>query len=80
MALGLDGWTSHPVPLHGVAELDLVFFSIKRQNQHVGAIWDVEPEKTFTHASSSRGVTVSPLEQGYWENKISGVRRLTIGD
>jgi hypothetical protein len=82
MLAGFDGWLAKPVPLHGVVELDLVWFTIKRPNQHVGVVWDAEPgkPKTFTHSGSSTGVTVSDLEKGYWADKATATRRLTIGD
>jgi len=35
----------------------------------------VADENGFYHASSSKGVTYSPFK-GYWENRITGFRRL----
>jgi peptidoglycan endopeptidase LytE len=41
---------------------------------HMGIVAD---ENGFYHASSSRGVTYSTFK-GYWENRITGFRRLPI--
>lgn len=43
---------------------------------HMGIVAD---ENGFYHASSSKGITYSPFK-GYWENRITGFRRLVIED
>jgi len=40
---------------------------------HMGIVAD---ENGFYHASSSKGITYSTFK-GYWENRITGFRRLT---
>ena len=42
---------------------------------HMGIVAD---ENGFYHASSSKGITYSPFK-GYWEKRINGFRRLTVG-
>lgn len=49
----------------------LVFFN---SLGHIGIVVD---DKGFYHASSSKGVTYSPLD-GYWAKRIVGYRRLVI--
>lgn len=49
----------------------LVFFN---SLGHIGIVVD---DKGFYHASSSKGVTYSPLD-GYWAKRIVGYRRLII--
>ena len=42
---------------------------------HMGIVAD---ENGFYHASSSKGITYSPFK-GYWEKRIVGFRRLSLG-
>lgn len=42
---------------------------------HMGIVAD---ENGFYHASSSKGITYSPFK-GYWEKRINGFRRLSVG-
>jgi probable lipoprotein NlpC len=51
---------------------DLVFFGNGRRVSHVGIYVG---RGNFIHASSSKGVTVSPLEDNYWKPKYMGARR-----
>jgi len=45
---------------------DLVFFKTGGRSWHVGIYLD---SKKFMHASSSRGVTISSLDNSYWKAK-----------
>ncbi|NNF58043.1 MAG: hypothetical protein HKN04_07355 [Rhodothermaceae bacterium] len=51
---------------------DLVFFR-RRGTRHVGVYLD---DGEFIHASSSRGVTVSNLEEGYYQRHYWTARRV----
>jgi probable lipoprotein NlpC len=53
---------------------DLVFFNIGRRTRHVGVM--VENNK-FLHASSSKGVMISDLNQPYWQRYYWQARRLS---
>ena len=60
---------------------DLVFFKTggKRRINHVGLIVSVDGRDVkFVHSSSSRGVMISSLKEGYWSNAFSQVRRVNI--
>ena len=52
---------------------DLVFFNIGRSTRHVGVM--VEKNK-FLHASTSKGVMISDLNQPYWQRYYWQARRL----
>lgn len=55
-------------------EGDLIFFSIKTKRiSHVGVYLG---EGKFVHASSSRGVIISDLDQAYWSRYYAGAGRL----
>ena len=51
---------------------DLVFFGEKSKVNHVGIYVG---NGNFIHASTSRGVMISPLSDAYWEPKYIGARR-----
>ncbi|MEM8557153.1 MAG: NlpC/P60 family protein [Bacteroidota bacterium] len=51
---------------------DLIFFKTSRRTNHVGIYLR---DGQFVHASSSRGVTISPL-QGFYERKFWTARRI----
>jgi cell wall-associated NlpC family hydrolase len=51
---------------------DLVFFGEKGTVSHVGIYTGSE---NFIHASTSKGVTVSPLDDSYWKPRYMGARR-----
>lgn len=53
---------------------DLVFFSTttKHRISHVGVMIDAT---RFVHASTSRGVMISPLSDSYWNPRYIGARR-----
>jgi len=53
---------------------DLVFFNIGRRTRHVGVM--VEKSK-FLHASTSKGVMISDLNQPYWQRYYWQARRLS---
>ena len=58
---------------------DLVFFKTngKSRVNHVGLVVSVDARDVkFVHSSSSRGVMISSLKEGYWFNAFSGVKRL----
>ena len=51
---------------------DLVFF---RRNNHVGVYIG---NNQFMHASSSQGVTISSLDEDYWQEPTSQSRRVML--
>lgn len=52
---------------------DLVFFRPGYKTRHVGVYVG---EGEFAHASSSQGVTISPLESDYWQDAYWTARRI----
>lgn len=52
---------------------DLVFFKPGKKTDHVGIFLD---RNEFAHASSSRGVMISSLDNPYWKDVYRGARRL----
>jgi len=58
---------------------DLVFFSTskpKRKVNHVGIVVETSPEIKFIHASTSRGVIVSSMNEAYWRKNYKKARRI----
>ena len=59
---------------------DLLFFATsnkKRKVTHVGLVTEVQGKNvTFIHASTSKGVTESSLENAYWDKRFRQARRL----
>lgn len=53
-------------------EGDLVFFGSLWKIDHVGIYLNGD---RFVHASSSRGVMISPMEDNYWKPRFQGARR-----
>lgn len=53
-------------------EGDLVFFGSFWKIDHVGVYMNGDK---FTHASSSQGVTITPMSNSYWSPKYQGARR-----
>ena len=51
---------------------DLVFFKVPYKGRHVGIYLS---EMEFAHASTSRGVTISSLEEVYWRQTYWTARR-----
>lgn len=62
-----------------IQEGDLVFFKTSRKNRinHVGLVVSNKSGTVkFIHASSSRGVMISSLKEGYWASAYSKARRI----
>ncbi len=82
MALGLGGWIGYEIDRERASECDLLFWTLSelRPDGHVGAVTGAaKGYLEIAHASQSRGVIqqrMSPCLQ----NRISRVRKLTIGD
>jgi probable lipoprotein NlpC len=51
---------------------DLIFFGDNYKVSHVGIYVG---KGNFIHASTSKGVTVTPLDDSYWESRYIGARR-----
>jgi len=51
---------------------DLVYFKDRGRISHVGIFVG---KGNFIHASTSRGVTVTPLDDSYWKPRYAGARR-----
>lgn len=58
------------IDLEEVTKGDLLFFTTSKRRKrinHVGLVVDIEGEEIkFIHATTSRGVIVSSLQEGYW--------------
>lgn len=52
---------------------DLVFFGGGSGVDHVGVYLE---EGSFTHASTSKGVMISPMSDPYWQPRYKGARRI----
>lgn len=61
---------------------DLVFFSNGGRISHVGIVHDVDENGSvrFIHASTSRGVMISPLTDSYWGPKFRFAKRIVNDD
>lgn len=82
MSLGLGGWHGRDIDLSDADECDLSFWTFyeDRQNGHVGAlVRGPDGEMHVTHASSRRGVVLDDFD-GVLLQKLTKLRRLTIGD
>jgi hypothetical protein len=82
ISLGLGGWQGKDIDLTDADECDLPFWTFyeDRQNGHVGALLlGPDGEMQVTHASSRRGVVLDNLD-GVFVEKLTKLRRLTIGD
>ena len=53
-------------------EGDLIFFGSFWKIDHVGIYLNGD---RFIHASSSKGVIISPMSDKYWSHKYQGARR-----
>lgn len=62
-----------PVHIDQLKPGDLIFFHTKKATRHVGVY--VGKHK-FIHASSSKGVTASSLENAYWSGHFEDARRV----
>ncbi|HBI15371.1 MAG TPA: hypothetical protein DDY20_07645 [Desulfobulbaceae bacterium] len=56
---------------------DLVFFKTGRRGRHVGIYLD---GGRFIHASTTKGVTISSLDDRYWSRKYWKATRLEFGN
>lgn len=54
---------------------DLIFFKTSRKVRHVGVIYD---QQYFLHASTSKGVIFSRLDNVYWSPKIIAINRPSL--
>lgn len=63
------------VPRSEMQPGDLVFFRTADQQKHVGVYLE---DREFIHASSSQGVTISPLRYDYWQTNYWTARRLDV--
>ncbi|TMM59481.1 NlpC/P60 family protein [Maribacter algarum] len=68
------------VRINKVEKGDLLFFKTKKQARrinHVGMVVSVKGDEVkFIHASSSRGVIVSSLREGFWNNAFVKATRV----
>jgi len=67
------------VKLKNVEKGDLIFFRLKKGKRinHVGMVVAIDDnEIKFIHASSSRGVIVSSLREGYWNSAFVKATRV----
>ncbi|WP_378185769.1 C40 family peptidase [Aquimarina sp. W85] len=67
------------IPLRKAEKGDLVFFKTSKKKNvinHVGLIVEHGSSLKFIHASVSKGVVVSSLDEKYWNNCFAGVRRV----
>lgn len=69
-----------PITVGEVKKGDLLFFTTggnKNRINHVGLVVDVnDDEIRFIHATTSRGVMVSSLREGYWNHAFHHARRI----
>jgi len=63
----------NPVEQSEMRAGDLVFFRTADRQKHVGIYLD---DGEFLHASSSQGVTISPMQNDYWQQNYWTARRL----
>lgn len=68
------------IDLEGIKRGDLVFFKIDRLEgriNHVGLVISTKNNKVeFIHSSTSKGVTVSSLEEEYWKDAYVVTKRI----
>ncbi len=62
-----------PVSRQALQAGDLVFFRLDRKNRHVGIYLG---DGRFFHAASSTGVTVSRIDEPYWQHRYWTARRV----
>lgn len=61
------------IPTNHLRPGDLVFFNTGYGVRHVGVMLD---QRNFIHASTSKGVMISDLNQSYWQRTFWQARRL----
>ncbi|WP_303822020.1 C40 family peptidase [Apibacter mensalis] len=67
------------VSISRIKEGDLLFFNTGGSSiNHVGIVYNISGsgEITFIHASTSKGVIISSLEETYWKNKFKKAQRI----
>lgn len=66
------------IRIKDVTKGDLLFFKTRRGKRinHVGMVVATGDEVKFIHASSSRGVIVSSLREGYWNSAFVRANRV----
>lgn len=68
------------IRVNDVAKGDLLFFKTTRGSKrinHVGMVVKVEQDEVkFIHASTSRGVTISSLREGFWNHAFVKATRI----
>ncbi|MGL4207554.1 MAG: NlpC/P60 family protein [Aeromonadaceae bacterium] len=62
-----------PISSRGLQPGDLLFFKTGRRSQHVGIFIQ---DGRFLHASTSKGVIISDMENPYWQRTYWQSRRL----
>ncbi len=68
-----------PISLKKVSVGDLLFFKTNRRKNvisHVGLVVEVKGTIKFIHASTSRGVIISSLDEKYWNKAFALARRV----
>lgn len=67
------------VSLKNIAVGDLLFFKTNKKKNvisHVGLVVTIGSQIKFIHSSTSKGVTISNLDQKYWNNSFAWARRV----
>lgn len=66
------------VKLNNIRVGDLLFFATGKTNRisHVGIVVETGSEVKFIHSSTSRGVIVSSLNEGYWSKAYRKAKRV----
>lgn len=66
------------IKLNKLQHGDLLFFKTSKKNviNHVGIVVQTKGEIKFIHASVSKGVTISSLNERYWKNCFTSIRRI----
>lgn len=67
------------IKLKEVRKGDLLFFKTGRKNRinHVGLVIEIKGRDIrFIHSTTSRGVLVSSLQEGYWNHAFTEARRI----
>lgn len=69
-----------PIRIQDAEEGDLLFFQTNKNRRvinHVGLVVEVRGRQIkFIHATTSRGVIVSTMDEAYWKNAFIEARRL----
>ncbi|MGK0295007.1 MAG: cell wall-associated NlpC family hydrolase, partial [Ulvibacter sp.] len=72
--------TGKPISLSKSAEGDLVFFKTsksKKSINHVGlVVGSRKGEIIFIHSTTSKGVIISSMDEGYWKSAFVEARRV----